>query len=103
MMAVLRGRLPDRVKRAHRDRGILGISTSVNSEHGQATGEYWMRSPSTRPTPIQPLRDMLRRRDLWFARNGVNDVKEQRAVLARRLLVFVQQPGNVSRRLYRLR
>ena len=27
MVAVLRGRLPDRVKRAHRDRGILGIST----------------------------------------------------------------------------
>jgi hypothetical protein len=27
MVAVLRGRLPGRVKRAHRDRGILGIST----------------------------------------------------------------------------
>jgi hypothetical protein len=46
---------------------------------------------------------MLRRRDLWFARNGVNDVKEQRAVLASRLLMFVQQPGNVTRRLYLLR
>jgi hypothetical protein len=37
MVAVLRGRLPGRgVKRAHRVRGILGISNPALSEHGEA-------------------------------------------------------------------
>jgi hypothetical protein len=40
MVAVLRGRLPDRVKRAHRDRGILvRYLNPVHSEHGQANGQ----------------------------------------------------------------